>query len=342
MSEKLDIKKAVSVLKSLFREVDIDFDYDLNRINERYKKATIYGNIWWGRKEYPLFIVIRTSGEPKTIEQFIGYFRNNSQKNEYPLIIAPYVGTLGREICKEQDINFVDLSGNAYIKIDKVLIDRWGRENKFKQKRSLKSIFSSKSTWVVRELLDKPKRTWKLQELANASNVSIGHVYKVIDKMDRQGLIEREWGSVTLIKPGDLLDLWRAVYSIDELIMKGYYCPYEKRNDLFNKLRNINKEWYALTMGAGASVISPFVRSTDTHMYTRDKEIMITALDLTPVEFGGNVYLIDPPDEGYMRIIQRQDGLRIVSNIQLYLDLYFYPKRGQEQADYLRENVLEI
>ncbi|MDP6156437.1 MAG: type IV toxin-antitoxin system AbiEi family antitoxin [Candidatus Thermoplasmatota archaeon] len=126
-------------------------------------------------------------------------------------------------------------------------------------------------------------------------------------------------------------------------MMKGYYCPFEDRNELFNELRNIfNEDWYAMTLGAGASVIAPYVKSTDTHMYILDEKIVISVLKLTPVEFGGNVYLIEPPDEGYLMNMQSKDGLKIVSNIQLYLDLYNYPKRGHEQANHLREKVLRI
>jgi len=77
-------------------------------------------------------------------------------------------------------------------------------------------------------------------------------------------------------------------------------------------------------------------------MYILDEKIVISVLKLTPVEFGGNVYLIEPPDEGYLMNMQSKDGLKIVSNIQLYLDLYNYPKRGHEQANHLREKVLRI
>src|SRR4030067_3545083 len=36
----------------------------------------------------------------------------------YPVIIAPYVSELGREICKKIGIGFLDLSGNAYLDFD--------------------------------------------------------------------------------------------------------------------------------------------------------------------------------------------------------------------------------
>jgi hypothetical protein len=35
------------------------------------------------------------------------------------------------------------------------------------------------------------------------------------------------------------------------------------------------------------------------------------------------------------------DGIKIVNTIQLYLDLYKYPARGPEQAEYLREQVVK-
>ena len=60
------------------------------------------------------------------------------------------------------------------------------------------------------------------------------------------------------------------------------------------------------------------------------------------MESGANVYLLKPYDMGVFQDIQTINELKVVSNIQLYLDLYNYPKRGREQAEFLREKKLKF
>lgn len=58
------------------------------------------------------------------------------------------------------------------------------------------------------------------------------------------------------------------------------------------------------------------------------------SLKLERVERGENIILMKPKYKKSVfyqsRMIQ---GLNVVSDLQLYLDLYHYPKRGREQAE---------
>ena len=62
--------------------------------------------------------------------------------------------------------------------------------------------------------------------------------------------------------------------------------------------------------------------------------------ELKPVSTGPNVLMFIPYDEGVFYAAQKLKNRNIVSNIQLYLDLYNYKGRGKEQAEYLREKVI--
>lgn len=100
---------------------------------------------------------------------------------------------------------------------------------------------------------------------------------------------------------------------------------------------------YALTLHAGASLVAPFVRFTDVHIYTEESvETWIGALDLREVEFGGNFSLLQPYDAGVFYAAHEVDGAVVVGDVQLYLDMCHYPARGREQADFLRERRLKF
>jgi hypothetical protein len=65
-------------------------------------------------------------------------------------------------------------------------------------------------------------------------------------------------------------------------------------------------------------------------------------LDLTEADQGANLVLMWPY---YKHSVfydnQEIEGLRVVSDIQLYLDLYGYPVRGREQAEHLYDKRLK-
>lgn len=95
-------------------------------------------------------------------------------------------------------------------------------------------------------------------------------------------------------------------------------------------------------MHAGASLVAPFVKFSDVHFYfLGDCANWVKELNLRPVEFGGKIHLLEPYDSGVFYKKQEILGVNVVSNIQLYLDLYKYLARGIEQAEFLRKEKIQ-
>jgi hypothetical protein len=146
--------------------------------------------------------------------------------------------------------------------------------------------------------------------------------------------------------PGDLLDAWADSYDFSKNKIYNYYT-FEKNTDAFiqkvSKIAKNNKLKYALTLHSGASLIAPFVRFTDIHLYfLGDLSTWIKKLELKPIEFGGTVHLVEPFDEGVFYGVQTINDIKVASNIQLYLDLCNYPARGREQAEFLRKEKINF
>ena len=96
---------------------------------------------------------------------------------------------------------------------------------------------------------------------------------------------------------------------------------------------------------AGASKIAPFVRFELVDFYissTEEIALWKEKLKLIDVELSGNINLFVPSDKRILTDVQTVDAIKIVNNIQLYLDLYKYPARGREQAEHLREQKLKV
>ena len=78
------------------------------------------------------------------------------------------------------------------------------------------------------------------------------------------------------------------------------------------------------------------MRPTTIHFYIKQQEkakSWAESLDLRPVEMGGNGSIVLPYDEGVFYGASKVGGLKVVSKVQLYVDLFNYPARGEEAAE---------
>ena len=99
---------------------------------------------------------------------------------------------------------------------------------------------------------------------------------------------------------------------------------------------------YALTMFSGAARVAPFVRYNFAAFYfSRSTLELEQQLEITQTSSGANVWVSRPFDDGVYYGLQNRDGLSVVSNVQLYLDLINYRGRGEEQANAVRERLLK-
>ena len=297
-----------------------------------------------GKVKKIFLIEVRSSGQPRYLRQVIAEFegRDFSGANVYPVIAAPYVSPRGMAICRRHEVGCVDLMGNVYLGFDSVYVERVVEERPDRRKREIKHLFAPVSSRIVRAMLEDPARSWRLAELAETSDASLGQTYKVSEKLvdDDFARKSRQEGLV-LTDPAGLLDLWRETYDV-KIANEIHSFHTSERNPrrLMAAVAQASKvldEQYAFTVHAGASLIAPHVRFNDVHLYVRgDLPAWVEALDLHTVEFGGSFHVLLPYDEGVFYQLRNPEGVAVVGNIQLYLDLYQYPARGREQAEFLR------
>jgi hypothetical protein len=167
--------------------------------------------------------------------------------------------------------------------------------------------------------------------------------------MEKKGYIERVKkgpNSYTILTNQEkLISNWLEEYSFDQNIIDTYYSA---NKNILNKFRKVLKEnQYALTLHTGANLITSFVRTEEIFIYMNlkdwKKDILDIRqkLDLKELVRGGNIHLIHPFYKNSVFFnTQKIKGYTMVSNLQLYLDLYNFQPRGREQAEYLK-NLLE-
>jgi len=220
------------------------------------------------------------------------------------------------------------------------------RELNSEQSRDrLTNLFAKKAADIIRVLLVHYPKTWTLRDLARESGASLGYTSRVSKTLIRQRLALRasSRSKLKVMAPEDLLKRW-ATFSnfVANTTFVEYYSQEEDIGKFLSRFEGRKHPEYALTGLAGALLVEPFVRPTNTHIYVRKRSDAIewaNELGLMPIEENGNVKFAIATSDGIFYGVQEIDGMRIVSDIQLYVDLYNYPARGREAADELFKRI---
>ncbi len=187
-----------------------------------------------------------------------------------PLLVTEYVNPKLMETIEEYGINFIDATGNAYIKVPPLFIKIKG--NKKATKKYQKAIFNAAELQVIYTLLCNPgieNRTIRVVE--DYSGVAIGTVYNTFQK-----LVELDFMRATnyqrykLLRKDKLLENWVTLYpeKLKPKYLIGKYAFTENQvNDM--ELRNYNALWGGEEAAARlTNYLRPFIYT----MYIGDKE----------------------------------------------------------------------
>jgi DNA-binding transcriptional regulator YhcF (GntR family) len=271
-----------------------------------------------------------------------------NQKSDYvPILIDRYLIPKKREYCKKNKINYLDLSGNVYLSYKNIYIEKTGFINQYPELRKKRSPFSDKASLILRLMLGGNK-VWGVREIAHKVSLDAGYVSRMFKELEKRNYLIRKNGKGKLQHQNELLNDWADFYDYKENKENKFFCLSKGPEGILDKLKNIriSKEIeYALSFQAGAFLVSPFAVYNDVHIYISNKksfEFFVDKLKLKSVEKGANFFILHPY---YRHSIfnnkQKVQNLWVVSDLQLYLDLYKYPQRGLEQAEHLYEKRLK-
>jgi hypothetical protein len=296
--------------------------------------------------KYTLIFEIKSLGLPRyarlaanQLQEVIG-MRNNV----YGIFGAPYISEESERICRINGIGYIDLSGNCLLNFDNIYISVKGNPNLYPRNRTLKSIFSPKSSRILRVLLNNPGEKWYVKDLAKEAEVSLGLVsYVKNNLMNYEYIKEAEKQKIYLCEPDALLNKWTENYDYKKNKLM-YYYSLDDIKDIEIKLADYCKSKnirYAFSLTSGSSLIAPFLRYNVVFAYIDSSiESIKNDLNWKEVTTGANISILDPYDEGIFYGLQEINGLKVVSDVQLYLDLKSYKKRGEEAAEFLIEKRL--
>jgi Transcriptional regulator, AbiEi antitoxin, Type IV TA system len=294
---------------------------------------------------WKLLVEVQSSGEPRiaraAIQRILAVAR--MREPQYGLLGAPYVGPETQKICKEAGVGFIDLAGNCRLVFDKIFIERRGFPKPKAERRPLRSLFAPKASRILRVLFDGPKQPWQVQRLAREAQVSLGLAAKVKQRLLDLEYAREERRGIQLAKPEELLSAWVAALASRKRITVGAYAAGDppQIEETLRAYCATNDTRYALTQFSGAARVAPFTPYTRGAAYVEaDPASLVGKLGWKIVDSGANFTLPWPFDEGVFYGARTIGQDRIVSDVQLYLDLMESKGRGEEAAVAILEQKL--
>ncbi len=88
------------------------------------------------------------------------------------VICAPYISPRVADLCREQNVGYLDRVGNCRIAAPGLFVQISGRANRQATITATVDPFSRKSSRIVRTLLTYPDKGWQVQQLAQQADVT--------------------------------------------------------------------------------------------------------------------------------------------------------------------------
>src|SRR5262249_31391746 len=167
-------------------------------------------------QEHTLVVEVTPLGQPRQIRAAVT--RLNEIRRElpgaYPVAGATYIGPQSARILKNNNLGFVDLSGNCYLALENALIEKEGKRNVRPSTRPLRSLYAPGAPRVCGVLPAGPGRAGRLEEPARAAEGSLGPSHNVVKRLEQFAWVERDDNQrFRLSKPADLLEGWCESYT---------------------------------------------------------------------------------------------------------------------------------
>lgn len=179
-----------------------------------------------------------------------------------PLLITEYVNPELMETIEDYGINFIDATGNAYIKVPPLFIKIKGNKRELKKKNN--GAFNTATLQTIFTILCNPELERNpIREIAEMADVAIGTVHRTLKDLQEQGYLITMNNEHVLVNKKDLLERWVTLYP-EKLKPKFWLGRYEADE---NQIRNLDLNYFDAQLGgeAAAEKMTDYLR---TYIYT--------------------------------------------------------------------------
>ncbi|WP_194847252.1 type IV toxin-antitoxin system AbiEi family antitoxin [Candidatus Neptunochlamydia vexilliferae] len=212
------------------------------------------------------------------------------------------------------------------------------------------NVYADKSAivleWLLREGIN--RENFSLREIVKDCPVRIGLVQRVLKVLVLHGIVVAEGirtsKKFAFIKSNLLLENWVREYSIlKKCKLWTYRFPFQSKEEMISMLKKKKLDrkvaWALHSAAEGHRCKNTNLQTTELYLLEPSvREKVEKALQLKPQETGYEVLLIEPYYKSLLQLgKETYKEIKMSSVLLTFLDLYHFPLRGQEQAEFLAE-----
>jgi hypothetical protein len=268
------------------------------------------------------------------------------------LVIAPWLSDRSRALLTEAGINYLDLAGNARFTTDypAIFIERQSSTPGPVRPQWSPALRGVKAGRVAKLLVD-VQPPYGVLELAKSSGVTAGYVSRLLEELDREGLVERtKRGGVSRVSWRDLLERRAVSYGVFTTNrIQRFVCPNGPAYALeVANASPVRDSGMALTGSFAAEQIVAVAPPGLLILYAESEpSLLIETARLLPAETGANVVIATPSDPAAMAPrwpagSTTQSGVPRVAASQIVLDCLTgngrMPQEGEALLDWMAED----
>lgn len=293
-----------------------------------------------------VLVEFKANARRAPIEAALAHLRIRAKKcnvQAQPLIFSEYFGKPMRGWLRSQGVWFADLAGNRFFSAPGLLVDREVSDRPDSAKEPAPSVFADRNSRLLRYLIPRPPLRAGIRELARKIDLSPAAVSQGLKRLREMGHLSPEPDKLRLQDRDSLLSEWVSFYRQRFLRQDEdrFYVHARSAEAVIEMIRSqsvAKRDGYGLSLHAGASLVAPYVQFGEVHiLVSPDSKVLrfslIKALGAERPRREANLIFILPFYKySFLFEARMIRGVRVVSDIQLYLDLSCFPRRGREQA----------
>jgi hypothetical protein len=349
MNEQKIIDYLVNHIGDLIPLQGLSIHFETQRPKDKAWRPDFTARVSYKKQQFKLIGGIISEQSSTLFKAELSSLKSHAAKAEgvIPIVVANYLSPDRRNQCQDEDVCFLDLSGNVLLEFEGLHVERIGFPNRFPEKRRGRGPFSDKASLILRAALSDPQKVWGIRELAQSIGLDPGFVSRMAQELEKRNYVSRIDSKLKLREPKSLLEDWGREYDYKRNQEARYFCLAKGPEEIIEKVAAAQipgDVTYALGLHAGANLIDPYSLYKEVHIYAENKEVIdwfVKKMKLREAGEGANlIFLLPYYKHSVFYGKQRIRGIWMVSDLQLYLDLHSYPIRGLEQAEHLYEKRL--
>src|ERR1039458_4203796 len=296
-----------------------------------------------------LAVEAKRSFDPRAVEQLscgLSSVIRSLASNIPILAVSPWMSARSRELLAKDGINFIDLTGNALLKLENpaLYISAVGAaRNPQPVPRGQARVRGPKAARLIRLLID-VSPPYGVSEIAAVTGLTQGYVSRLLDALDQDALVERtRRGRVQDVDMPGLLRRWAESYDVLRSNDASTFLAPGGANDALSQFAELSDPPSLAVTGSLAAVrLAPVAAPALLIAYCNEIEALAKTLGLLPADEGANVVLLRAFDPVVWERGIEDAGLRYVAPSQAAVDCLTgtgrMPAEGEALIAWMAEN----